>query len=411
MIMRPRPFILLCTTGLFAIFSSTISKSPVLPLFASHLGADTSGVGFVAATSAFTGIVASIPAGLLSDRFGRRKMLIFSLIVFSTAPFLYLFVSKIWQLAIVRFYHGFATAVFVPVAMALVADLFHNERGEKMGWFSTSTLIGRFMAPIAGGSIIGAMVFNPGLGYKIVYLVCGAAGIIALMLTSKLPYENSPAVNLKKGYFVRGTKSPLRTKDWKETFVSFQSVLSNRLILITAGVEASILFAYGTFETFLPLYSIKIGLSAYEVGFFLSSQVITLALTKPVMGRFSDRHGRQSQIFWGALIGALCIGSFSLFKSFAPLLALSILFGLSLSIVTSASSAFIADLSRKETHGSAMGILGSIMDIGHTTGPLISGIVALYLGFGKAFIGAASVLAFIACIFWLGVMRSNKEAV
>ena len=59
--MRSSPFILLCTTGLFAIFSSTISKSPVLPLFASHLGADPSGVGFIASVSAFTGIVASIP--------------------------------------------------------------------------------------------------------------------------------------------------------------------------------------------------------------------------------------------------------------------------------------------------------------------------------------------------------------
>jgi MFS family permease len=386
------PFILLCSTGLFAIFSSTISKSPVLPLFASHLGADPSGVGFVASVSAFTGIIASIPAGLLSDRLGRRKMLIFSLIVFSTAPFLYLFVNKIWQLAIVRFYHGFATAVFIPVAMALVADLFHHERGEKMGWFSTSTLVGRFMAPIAGGGIIGAMVFNPGLSYKIVYLVCGAAGILALILTFKLP--SAPDKKIEK-------------RDWEETSASFKSVLSNRLILTTAGVEASILFAHGTFETFLPLYSIKIGLSAYEVGVFLSSQVITLALTKPVMGRFSDRHGRQPQIFWGALIGAICIGSFSLFKSFLPLLTLSILFGLSLSIVTSATSAFIADLSRTETHGAAMGILGSIMDIGHTTGPLISGIVALYFGFGKAFMGAASVLIAAAFVFLAGVMRSE----
>jgi hypothetical protein len=58
-----------------------------------------------------------------------------------------------------------------------------------------------------------------------------------------------------------------------------------------------------------------------------------------------------------------------------------------------------------------MGILGSIMDIGHTTGPLISGIVALYFGFGKAFMGAALVLVFIACVFGLGVMRSSKEVV
>lgn len=141
--------------------------------------------------------------------------------------------------------------------MALVADLFHHERGEKMGWFSPSTLIGRFMAPIAGGSIIGAMVFNPGLSYKIVYLVCGMAGIIALILTSKLPLEDCPTSYFEKEDSVNGTGHPLQTKDGKETFGSFKSVLSNRLILITAGVEASILFACGTFETLLPLYSIK----------------------------------------------------------------------------------------------------------------------------------------------------------
>lgn len=132
---------------------------------------------------------------------------------------------------------------------------------------------------------------------------------------------------------------------------------------------------------------------------FLSSQVITLALTKPMMGRFSDRHGRRPQIFAGAIIGAFCIAGFSFFVSFIPLLVLSIMFGLSLSIVTSASSAFIADLSNKEAHGSAMGILGSIMDIGHTTGPLVSGVVAAYFGFGISFLGAAFVLAVIAIVF------------
>lgn len=394
--MKISPFLLLSFSGFFAIFSSTISKSPVLPLFATYLGADPSGVGVVASVSAFTGIIASIPAGLLSDRLGRRKMLIFSLIIFSTAPFLYLFVKNIWQLAIIRFYHGFATAIYVPVAMAFIADLFQHQRGEKMGWFSTSTLLGRFLAPIVGGSIIGLMVFNPRLSYKFVYLICGMAGIVAFIFSLRLPHSSDK----------KETK-----QNWRETLQSFRSVLSNRIILITAGVEASILFAYGTFETFLPLYSIKSGISAYEVGIFLSSQVITLALTKPLMGRFSDRYGRQPQIFLGALLGALCIGSFSLFKTFLPLLMLSIFFGLSLSIVTSATSAFIADLSRRETHGSAMGILGSLMDIGHTTGPLVSGFIATFFGFEKAFIGASVVLIILGLIFFLSVIYGKSDKI
>ncbi len=382
--MKYSPFILLCTTGLFAIFSSTLSKSPVLPLFAAHIGADPSGVGLVASASAFTGIIASIPAGMLSDKIGRRRMLIFSAVIFATAPFSYLFITQLWQLVIARFYHGFATALFIPVAMAFVSDIFNRERGEKIGWFSTATLIGRFIAPAAGGSIIGFMNFNPALSFKVVYMVCGAAGIAALILAIKLPDIGDSR-----------DKKP----DWQDTLRAFKSVASNKIILFTSGVEAAILFAYGTFETFLPLYSIKIGLSAYEIGVFLSSQIVTLALTKPLMGRFSDRHGRESQIFAGAAIGAVCILSFSFFKSFVPLLLLSILFGLSLSIVTSATSAFIADLSRKETHGSAMGILGSIMDVGHTTGPIVSGIMVAYFGFGRAFLAASAVLILAALIF------------
>jgi MFS family permease len=107
-------------------------------------------------------------------------------------------------------------------------------------------------------------------------------------------------------------------------------------------------------------------------------------------------------------MGAFCISGFSFFKSFIPLLALSILFGLSLSVVTSATSAFIADLSRVEGRGSAMGILGSIMDIGHSTGPLVSGIIATYFSISKSFIGASLVLVLAACIFWISVMKSNK---
>lgn len=392
--MKFSPFRLLCATGLFAIFSSTISKSPVLPLFATHLGADPSGVGFVASISAFTGVVFSIPAGLLSDRLGKRKMLIFSSVIFSTAPFLYLFITRIWQLALVRFYHGFATAIFIPIAMALVSELFHKERGEKMGWFSTATLLGRFMAPLIGGSIIGALAFAPGLSYKAVYIACALAGAVTLVLSLFLPQT---------------AELQHRDQAWKDTLRIFRSVLSDKTILVTCMVEAAILFAYGTFETFLPLYSVSLGISTYEVGIFLSAQVVTLALSKPVMGRFSDRYGRRPQIFFGALIGALCISCFSLFRSFMPLLALSIAFGMSLSIVTSATSAYIADLSSREARGSAMGLLGSIMDIGHMTGPLVSGIVATHFGYPKSFIGAAFVLVISALLFYVILLTPHRK--
>jgi len=90
------------------------------------------------------------------------------------------------------------------------------------------------------------------------------------------------------------------------------------------------------------------------------------------------------------------------------LLTLSIAFGLSLSIVTSATSASIADLSSAEGRGSAMGLLGSVMDIGHTTGPLASGFIAASFGYGRAFVGAALVLLLIAFVF-LSVVGTPKH--
>ncbi|HTZ17980.1 MAG TPA: MFS transporter [Dissulfurispiraceae bacterium] len=386
------PFRFLCMTGFFAIFSSTISKSPVLPLFAVHLGADPSGVGVVAAVSALTGVLFSIPAGLMADRIGRRKMLILSSLIFSVVPFLYLFVSQIWQLALVRFLHGLGTAIFLPVGMAFVSDIFLEQRGEKMGWFSTATLLGRFCAPIAGGAILSGVTLLGDMRFGAVYIFCGAMGVVTLWTTLRMPVIE---------------EHHTESRTWRGIRQTFTSVLSSRTIIITSTVEAAILFAYGTFETFVPLAAQKAGIGTAAIGIMLSAQVLTLALTKPVMGRFSDRHGRRPQIFYGAILGALCISSFSLVPSFEAMLVASILLGLCLSIVTSATSALIADSSRRQERGSAMGMLGSVMDIGHTTGPLVAGFVASYFGVGYAFIAPGGLLAAIALCF---LFSTGKQA-
>ncbi len=79
-------FFILCAVGGLAIFSSTISKNPVLPILAQSIGATTATIGLIAAASTITGILTSLPAGLLSDQRGRRPVLIASGFVFFTAP-------------------------------------------------------------------------------------------------------------------------------------------------------------------------------------------------------------------------------------------------------------------------------------------------------------------------------------
>jgi MFS family permease len=391
-VMVINPFLMLCAAGLLGIFSSTISKSPVLPLFATHLGAGPAGVGAVAAVSAFTGVLLSLPAGLLSDRLGRRRLLLGAGAVFASAPFAYLLVADTWQLMLVRLYHGLATAVFMPVAMALVADLHVSQRGEKIGWFSTATLLGRFMAPLAGGALLSGLGLEGGWGFKAVYLLCGLTGLGMLGLCLAIP---------------AAAEGPRPAASWGETWAGFRGIVGQRAIVVTALVEAAVLFAYGVFEVFLPLQAVARGREPWEAGLFLSSQVLTLALSKPLLGRFSDRHGRPPQILAGCLLAGLTVGALAWAEGFAALLGLSIVFGLGLSVVTSASAAYIADLSQAGGRGSAMGLLGSVMDLGHSSGPLLGGLAAAWLGAAWSFWLAAVVLALAALGFWALVMAGG----
>lgn len=337
-------------------------------------------VGFIAGISAFTGILFSFPAGYLSDKIGRHRMLLISGFVFATAPFGYLLAFEAWQIGIIRFYHGLATAIFGPVAMAYVADLYQDSRGEKMGWFSTATLLGRFSAPALGGIILASSATDDTLGFSALYTVCGITGLAALFAMYLLPQipQDRPVRAIKNDnvHFRQG----------------ILELLSHKGILVTCSVEAAILFAYGIFETFLPLRGINIGLSTWEIGLCISSQIFTIAISKPVLGRLSDRHGRPVQIIWGAILAGGCMLLLALSFSLVTLLASSILLGLSISIVTSASAAHIADMSQTGNHGSAMGMLGSLMDIGHTTGPIIGGFLAVSFNLTVSFLSGTMVL-------------------
>lgn len=347
-------------------------------------------VGFIAGISAFTGILFSFPAGYLSDKIGRHRMLLISGFVFATAPFGYLLASEAWQVGTIRFYHGLATAIFGPVAMAYVADLYQGSRGEKMGWFSTATLLGRFSAPALGGIILASSATDDTLGFSVLYTVCGITGLAALFAMYLLPQnpQDKPARTIKNDnvHFRQG----------------ILELLSHNGILVTCSVEAAILFAYGIFETFLPLRGINIGLSTWEIGACMSSQIFTIAISKPVLGRLSDRHGRPVQIIWGTILAGGCMLLLAFSFSLLTLLASSVLLGLSISIVTSASAAHIADMSQTGNHGSAMGMLGSLMDIGHTTGPIIGGILAVSFNLTVSFLsGTMLLLLSIFCFIYV----------
>src|SRR5512139_313347 len=171
---HPSFFVLIALIGGLAIFSSTLSKTPVLPLFAASLNATPAEIGWIVMASTIPGVLISYPAGALSDHLGKRRVLLASLVVFATAPFLYLVVSTAWQLMAVRFYHGFATAIFGTVASAAIAERYTADRAARLSAYSSVTIVGRSIAPFLGGTLISLASFNA------VYIACAASGLLAL---------------------------------------------------------------------------------------------------------------------------------------------------------------------------------------------------------------------------------------
>ena len=381
-------FLYLSLMGLFAIFSSTMSKSPTLTLFALSLGASDLEIGLIAAASTIPGILASLPFGILSDVYGRRKIILLSAALFAVSPFLYLLVTTPYHLGIVRFIHGFATAIFGPVSVALVADLFTSRRGERMSIFSSATLLGRLMAPFVGGILLTLTYKN----FQTVYLVCGASAILALLAATRIHPEKRTTLGTER-------------RNVATTLVSgFREVVSERRILAVSAVEAGQLFAYGAVEAFTPKYGqAVIKLSEWQIGAVLGLMGVLLMATKPLMGVLSDRTGRRLPIGIGLAVGAAALFAMFLADSFLSLAAILMIFGVGMAMVTASTSPLITDLCKQRSYGSALGVLDTIMDIGQTLGPITFGLLIAPLFYYVSFALVGAVLLILALLFALAV--------
>src|SRR5512139_3576078 len=110
----------LCLSGFVAKASYALARTPVLALFAASFGVGPEAIGFAVAISTITGVFFKMPAVVISDIIGRRRTMLIGLAFFAVIPFLYLLVHSYNSLLTVRFLHGFATAIYGPVIMAVV---------------------------------------------------------------------------------------------------------------------------------------------------------------------------------------------------------------------------------------------------------------------------------------------------
>ena len=371
--------------GFFAIFSTTISKTPVLPLFSQAMGASDAVIGLIAVFSPLAGILFSFPMGVLSDHLGRRRLLVAAGAIFLTAPLLYLFVSEPAWLIPVRFVHGTATAILGPVVSAAIAERFPGRKGEMLGQYSSATLVGRTIAPLAGGAILSYFIAYPGLlEYRAVYAAAALAAVPVFVLTLAYRDEGSAPLTV------------LRFPVFRESFVAF---FSNRRLRGTALADMAAYFAFGAFETFLPLLLAARGVGAYETGVVFAVQVLVIAATKPLFGRLADRADTRVLVAAGLVVIGGSVAAVPLAWSFSVVLVVSALFGLGMAVATVATSAYVAEVASRERIGASMGALSAIMDVGHSAGPLVTGVVIAAAGYASGFLLSLVLALAVAVVF------------
>jgi len=387
-----RSFFLLCTIGIFCFISYNLIRMPVLALFAESLGASPERIGLIVSVSTLTGVFLKLPSGALSDIYGRRLLLRIGVVAFGIPPFIYPFVSDLNVLTGLRFFHGLATAIFAPSALATVAELYKERRGAALGTYTACTQSGALLGPFIGGWLVYTA------GFSAAFVTAGVFGCIALIIFFSLHLNPPLPVVKEKGL------APVLAEMMK----GFAAVARNRKVLITSSTDAAKMIANGALMAFLPLYGVSVGLNPGEVGLLFSVQAITSFFSKPIMGRVSDRVGRQPLIVIGLVI---CAGTFLLIAhtaNFPLLLVLAAGFGFGEAVVSSSSSALVADSSEFTRLGAGMGMQGTIMDIGHASGPLLAGVLIARLNYQAAFFIIAGIQLIAAAVFWVTMKQGSQ---
>lgn len=390
-----RHFLLLCLAGFSCFISYDLVRRPALSLFALSLGAEAVWIGLLVSLSTLTGVLLKLPMGAVSDIVDRRRLMVAGLCAFAFPPFAYPWISDVIWLGALRLVHGLATALFTPLALATVAELYAERRGEALGWYTSATQGGGLLGPMLGGFLVYAAGFNS------TFLTAGLFGVVGLAVFF---FIRTPTARVHRSTIGLA-------EIWRQVRSGMLRVIVHPGMVAVSVAEASKMMGNGALMAFLPVYGLAIGLNAAQVGMLFGVQALTSIVSKPMMGRVSDRWDRPYLILAGLSICGFTLTLVPQASSLFSLLFVAAGFGYGEAVVTSSSAALIADLADAKTIGAGMGLRGTIMDLGHAGGPVMAGLLIGGFGYGVGF-GVVGVLQCVVAIAfgWL-MTRIRRTAV
>ncbi len=287
---RPFPVLAALWLTVFAASSQVIIVSPILPEIASALSVPEGHLGWVITSYAACLGVFALLAGPVSDRVGRRRILLVGTMALTVALALHAFATTFPMLLAVRALAGAAGGLLSGAAVAYVGDAFPYER---RGWAS-----GWVMSGIAAGQVLGVPV-GKGLamefGFQAPFVAFAGLMVVAALLVWR--YLPQPPI--------RRATSPLTPSAVARGYVDLVRQPAPRAAML---VYLLMFGGLGLFIPYFPTWLEKdVGVGGGEiVWLFLVGGLVNVA-AGPVAGRLSDRIGRLPMIFASCLIFAAAL--------------------------------------------------------------------------------------------------------
>ena len=374
----------------FLIFFQAYMIAPLIPRLASvfHVSAQTVGLAIPIYMVPYG--AATLFYGILSDRVGRRPIILGSLALFALLTALTAVSRSVDGLIFWRLLTGIGASGVVPIGLALVGDLFpYEKRGRPLGW-----LFGAMAGGMAFGSTFGVLL-EPIIGWRGLFLGVGMLGLACLALL------------MRRAELFVGKPSVARTRA-SDVFRTYRRLVTGwRGARTYIYVFGNAMFHAGVY-TWLGLYFVqRYRLGEIGIGLALLGYGVPGFILGPVIGRAADRWGRRWLIPTG--LGIAAIAGVALIFHAPVLLAALMVTVLSLGYdMTQPLLAGIVTTLDRERGGQAMGLNVFALFTGFGLGSLVFGGL-LGLGFSRAllFFCAAQLLAALAAI---PLYRSEKSS-
>ncbi|WP_417794211.1 MFS transporter [Terasakiella pusilla] len=371
---------------------------PLLPFFGEHFQASPDVVTLLLATYSITQLISAPVLGRLSDKYGRRPILLFSLLG-SIITYVWLgFAETLMMLFIARAFNGFM-AGNIATAFAYIADITTPEnRAKGMGVIGAAFGLGFIAGPAIGGILAGPDAANP--NFQLPALTAAALSALAFILAIVKLKES-----LSEDARAKIANMPPR-KHWQSFF---ETLMRPRLgLLIALSFLCTFVFA-GMETTFAMWTRREFGWGPEQNGYLFAFLGIVSALIQGgLIGRLSKKFGEGKLVMVGSLLLGIGIGLIPFSDSVTLLLIATTILAIGFALSTPSLNSLISFEAGETERGGVMGASRSAATLARVLGPILAGILFAQLGRDIPYYAGFVIMLIVAAIAL--VKLSNQRA-